>query len=151
MTVGERIKNERLAQGLSQEELAKKAGYSDKTAISKLEHADNKITLKQVKRIAMALGVDASFLMGWSASPMQKQNNIFDLIGDKESADKVREERFDFLFETEYKTTSRSLTKEEAIIIEGYRELSVDQKELMKRMVNYYERLANYDKSVHRP
>ena len=95
--------------------------------------------------------VTPSYIMGWSATPTQKQNNVFDIAGDKETADKVREEQFDYRFETEYKTTQKSLTKEEIIVIEGYRELSDDQKELMKRMVNYYERLANYDKDVHRP
>lgn len=68
MTVGERIKQKRLDLNLSQDELAKRAGYSDKTAISKLEHAGNNITLKQIKRIAVALKADAYELMGWTYS-----------------------------------------------------------------------------------
>lgn len=68
MTVGERIKLRRLELKLSQSELAKKAGYSDKSAISKLEHSENDITLKQVKRIADALDVSPSFLIGWETS-----------------------------------------------------------------------------------
>ena len=65
MTVADKIKAKRKQLGWSQEELAKKAGYNDKTAISKLEHAGNDITLKQVKRIAKAMKVDTSFFMGW--------------------------------------------------------------------------------------
>lgn len=65
LSVGERIKEKRIALGWSQQELAKKAGYSDKTAISKIEHAGNEITLKQVKRIAKAMKVDPEELMGW--------------------------------------------------------------------------------------
>lgn len=68
MTVGERIKQKRIELKFSQEELAQRAGYSDKTAISKLEHAGNDITLKQVKRIAEALKTEASELMGWTYS-----------------------------------------------------------------------------------
>lgn len=68
MTVGERIRLRRLELKLSQSELAKKAGYSDKSAISKLEHSENDITLKQVKRIADALDVSPSFLIGWETS-----------------------------------------------------------------------------------
>lgn len=67
MTVADRIKNKRIELNLSQEELAKKAGYNDKTAISKLEHAGNNITLKQVKRIAPALEVTPEYLMGWES------------------------------------------------------------------------------------
>jgi len=65
MTIGERIKEKRKELNLSQEDLAKKAGYKDKTAISKFEHKGNDITMKQVKRVASALGVSASYLMGW--------------------------------------------------------------------------------------
>lgn len=65
MTVGERIKEKRIELGWSQQELAKRAGYSDKTAISKIEHAGNDITLKQIKRIAKSMNVDPSEFMGW--------------------------------------------------------------------------------------
>ena len=65
MTVGERIKEKRIELGWSQQELAKRAGYSDKTAISKIEHAGNDITLKQIKRIAKSMNVDPAELMGW--------------------------------------------------------------------------------------
>lgn len=66
MTVGERIKEKRIELGWSQQELAKKAGYSDKTAISKIEHAGNEVTLKQIKRIAKSMNVDPTEFMGWS-------------------------------------------------------------------------------------
>lgn len=65
MTVGERIKEKRIELGWSQQDLAKRAGYSDKTAISKIEHAGNDITLKQIKRIASAMNVDPTEFMGW--------------------------------------------------------------------------------------
>ena len=65
MTIGERIKNLRNEKDLSQGDLAKLAGYSDKTAISKFEHAGDDISMKQVRRVANALNVPASYLMGW--------------------------------------------------------------------------------------
>ena len=65
MTVADRIKNKRIELNLSQEELAKRAGYSGKTAISKLENAGNNITMKQVRRLAEALSVTDKYLMGW--------------------------------------------------------------------------------------
>jgi len=80
MTVGERIKKKRIELGWSQQELAKKAGYSDKTAISKIEHAGNEITLKQVKRIAESMSIDPAELMGWT----EEQDN--DSLGDRGEA-----------------------------------------------------------------
>ena len=66
MTVADRIREKRLELELSQADLARLAKYSDKTAISKIENAGNNITMKQVRRIAEALGVSAAFLMGWA-------------------------------------------------------------------------------------
>lgn len=65
MTVGDRIREIRVSLEISQTELAKRAGYSDKTRISKIENSGNEISMKQVKRIAKALNVDSAFLMGW--------------------------------------------------------------------------------------
>lgn len=87
MTVGERIKQKRIEYGLSQQELAKRAGYSDKTAISKIEHSGNGVTLKQIKRIANALNVDPSEFMGWSDNYIQNAheqgitNSLFHAYG----------------------------------------------------------------------
>ena len=69
MTVGERIRQTRIAKDLSQTELAERAHYSDKTRISKIEHSGNDISMKQVRRIAKALGVSSSYLMGWEDAP----------------------------------------------------------------------------------
>ena len=65
MTVGERIRDIRTEKDLSQSDLAKLAGYYDKTVISKFEHAGNDISMKQVRRIAEALNVSPARLMGW--------------------------------------------------------------------------------------
>ena len=65
MTVADRIRNKRCDLQLSQEELAKRANYSDKTRISKIENSGDDISMKQIKRIAEALGVTTAYLMGW--------------------------------------------------------------------------------------
>ena len=65
MTVADRIKNRRLELHLSQEELAKKAGYTDKTSISKLENAGDTVSMKQINRLAPALECTSAYLMGW--------------------------------------------------------------------------------------
>ena len=66
MTVADRIKEKRLELNLSQTELAKRAGYTDKTSISKLEHSKDDISIKQISRLADALGTTTANLMGWA-------------------------------------------------------------------------------------
>ena len=65
MTVADRIKEKREELSLTQLDLAKRCGYTDKSSITKIEKSGNDITLKKIKRVAEALGVTASYLMGW--------------------------------------------------------------------------------------
>ena len=65
MTIADRIKQKRHELMLSQSELAERAEYYDKTRISKIENSGNDITMKQVRRLAKALGVSTAYLMGW--------------------------------------------------------------------------------------
>lgn len=44
MTIADRIKEKRLELGWSQEDLAKKMGYKDKTSVSKMESSGDNIT-----------------------------------------------------------------------------------------------------------
>lgn len=65
MTVGERVKDRRIELNLTQAELAKRAGVADKTAISRIEHAGNDVTMRQVRKLAPALETTQAYLMGW--------------------------------------------------------------------------------------
>lgn len=65
LTVGERIRDRRIELGLLQEDLAEKAGYCGKSAISKIEHLGNNVSMKQVRRLAAALDCSMEYLMGW--------------------------------------------------------------------------------------
>lgn len=71
MTIADRIRNKRNELKLSQAELAERAKYCDKTRISKIENSGNDISMKQVKRIAAALGVSTECLMGWETPEQQ--------------------------------------------------------------------------------
>ena len=68
MTVGDRIKQKRIENEYSQSDLARLANFNDKTAISKIEHAGDDISLKNVRRIAKALNISPAYLMGWEES-----------------------------------------------------------------------------------
>ncbi len=78
MTIADRIRLTRERLNLSQDELAKRCGYADKTSISKIENAGDDITLKKIKRIATALGVSHSYLMGW-----ESESNDSDILVDE--------------------------------------------------------------------
>ena len=59
---GEKVKKERIRQGLSQEELAAKAGVH-RTYIGMIERAEKNITLRNMSRIAKALNTRLSSLI----------------------------------------------------------------------------------------
>ncbi|RED89173.1 helix-turn-helix domain-containing protein [Cohnella phaseoli] len=85
--VGQRIKEIRKAQSLSQEELGEKAGFHY-TYIGSVERGEANITLKNLTRISNTLGVHLSDLLRYNDSIKQyiDQNKeselleIFDLI-----------------------------------------------------------------------
>ncbi|MDP3792333.1 MAG: helix-turn-helix transcriptional regulator [bacterium] len=56
---GEKIREERHRQGLSQEELASRAGVH-RTYIGMLERAEKNITLENIEKVAKALGLKIS-------------------------------------------------------------------------------------------
>ena len=65
MTIADRIKDARKEKNLTQEQLAKMCGYSNKSNISRIENAGDDVTAKQVRRIAEQLGVSVEYLMGY--------------------------------------------------------------------------------------
>ena len=58
---GKKVREERLNQGLSQEELAAKAGVH-RTYIGMIERAEKNITLESMEKIAKALKFELFFL-----------------------------------------------------------------------------------------
>lgn len=65
MTVGQRIKQKRIELGWTQEQLARKMGYSGKSAVCMAETKGDNITTTKVEKFAKALGVTSRYLMGW--------------------------------------------------------------------------------------
>ena len=68
MTIADRIKLRREELGMSQEELAKKIGVKDKSSITKIEKSGDKISLKNIEKLSVALNCSIQFLMGWDES-----------------------------------------------------------------------------------
>lgn len=64
MAIGNKIKNRRIELNMSQEELAKKVGYKDKSAINKIELGINQVPEKRLKDFALALNTSITYLIG---------------------------------------------------------------------------------------
>ena len=77
MTIADRISNKRIELGYSQEDLAKKCGWSNRSSISHVESAGDHISLKKIQKIAKALNVSTSWLMGMDdSSETEKYINV---------------------------------------------------------------------------
>jgi len=71
-TLYERIKERRKELRMSQEALAIKMGYSDKSMISKIEKGKVDLSSSKVEQFANALQTSAFYLMGWTSDPSEE-------------------------------------------------------------------------------
>lgn len=65
MEIGDRIRRRREALGMTQDELARAAGYKSRSSINKIEVDGRGLPQKKIVDIAKALKVTPSYLMGW--------------------------------------------------------------------------------------
>lgn len=65
MTFGERIYRIRTEKGMTQEELAKKAGYKSRSTIAKIEAGERDAPQTMIVALANALDTTPAHLMGW--------------------------------------------------------------------------------------
>ena len=72
---GDRIKRLRNAKGLTQEELARKAGYKDRSSVAKIEAGKRNPSQSIVKDLAKALGTTPARLMGWEEESVIVMSN----------------------------------------------------------------------------
>lgn len=75
------IKARRKAAGLTQEELARLTGYTDRSSIARIEKGEIDLPQSKIKQFADALGTTPSVLMGWVNEETDKKNDeIVDLV-----------------------------------------------------------------------
>lgn len=127
MTVGERIKQRRQELGYSQEELAKKMGYSGKSSVCKAETFGDNITTAKISKFAKALDCTESYLMGWSSeydnAPASELLRI-----ENEQLERYKAETLEPFNDTEKKC------------IELFGELNNEQQELILNMMKNMKR-----------
>lgn len=73
--VYENIKKRRLELGMTQSELARLAGYENRSSIARIERGDHDLPQSKIVDIAKALKVTPSYLMGWE-EPIDVENGV---------------------------------------------------------------------------
>jgi repressor LexA len=71
MTIGEKIMKRRIELAMSQEELAKKVGYKDRSSIARIESGERDIRQSSVVKFAEALSTTPAWLMDISSDQQQ--------------------------------------------------------------------------------
>lgn len=77
--MGERIRDRRINLGISQIDLAKKIGYSNRSSLIKLEKGEIDPSQSKMVSLAKALDTTPGYLMGW------EENNIDPQWGDDDA------------------------------------------------------------------
>lgn len=75
--IGRRIRDRRKALGITQEELAQKLGYKNKSTIAKIENGTNDIVQSKVVEFAKALDTTVAALMGWEDEDKQEPTPVY--------------------------------------------------------------------------
>lgn len=65
----ENIRSHRIRVGMTQGELAKRAGYTDRSSIAKIEKGVVDLPQSKIKQFADIFGISAGELMGWDQDP----------------------------------------------------------------------------------
>lgn len=76
--IGDRVRSRRTELGMSQEELAKKVGYTSRSTVNKIEKGTRNPKAEDVKKIASALNVDFDYLLGDIMIETVKKREIAD-------------------------------------------------------------------------
>ncbi|WP_300572771.1 LexA family transcriptional regulator [uncultured Acetatifactor sp.] len=81
--IGKRIKEKRESLGMTQEELAAKLGYKNKSSIAKIETGTNDIVQSKVVEFANILDTTVAYLMGWETIPKNSKRKgvVINVLG----------------------------------------------------------------------
>lgn len=81
--IGKRIKEKRESLGMTQEELAVKLGYKNKSSIAKIETGTNDIVQSKVVEFANILDTTVAYLMGWENIPesSKRKGVVINVLG----------------------------------------------------------------------
>ena len=91
----ENIKRYRVEAKLSQAELARRTGYTDRSSIAKIEKGLVDLSQSKIKQFADVLGVTPGHLMGWDEKPAEELQGMgalaAQLLMDEEAMEMARD------------------------------------------------------------
>lgn len=119
--IGERIQHRRQEIGMSQDELAERLGYKNRSAISRIEQGHNAFSIDKVEDFARVLQTTVADLMGWD----DESKKLLDVI--------------EFQISQEDKNLKNEL-------IESYNKLNTLGKQEANKRVNELTQLPLYTK-----
>ncbi len=76
MKLYENIKACRKAAKMTQEELARRTGYTDRSSIARIEKGEIDLPQSKILQFAEALGTTPSYLMGWDEKPAEELQDM---------------------------------------------------------------------------
>ncbi len=133
MTIYDRIRQLRISLGMSQEELAKKVGYAERAAISKVEKGYRDISCSMIEKYAAALNVSPTYLLFGdgenkdSGSQKQELLTIFHTLGKKD-----RQKLIAYAYDLK-KEASKGMTTVKFAARDGtYKELQLTDEQLQE-------------------
>ena len=93
MAFGDRVRDLRIGKGITQDELAKMAGYSSRSTINKIEKNERNVGQSMIVKFAKTLDTTPTFLTGWGEdNEIEPNTNI------------LSTENFRQLYDTKYGT-----------------------------------------------
>lgn len=95
--IGKRIRFQRESLRITQEELAKKLGYKNKSSIAKIEIGENDIPQSKVVAFANALNTTVAYLMGWVDNANSSSDYIDDLVSKHPDIHRIEKRSFPML------------------------------------------------------
>ena len=96
MTMYDRIKALRISRGWSQDELARRVGYSNRSTIAKIENGERDLSRSKIQTFANAFGVSPSFLMDGKTEQSSSEglNEIFEHLSPSQKEALIAYARF---------------------------------------------------------
>lgn len=121
--VGQGVREIRVAKGMTQEELALKLGYKNRSTVNKVELSRN-VSLKHIEKYANALDIDPEYLLGIETAETSSQITKLNNDGSSNVGERIRKLR-----------KLRGMTQEELAQKVGYKSKASVNKIELERIV----------------
>jgi transcriptional regulator with XRE-family HTH domain len=94
MTMYDRIRDLRIKNEMSQDDLAKAIGYKDRSMITKIEAGKVDLSQRKITAFAKALGTTPAYLMGWEENKLERMNlHLFGKTDEDERIEAIKNDK----------------------------------------------------------